>query len=116
VKGGPAPGPLAPLDAPRTWLKRCGTSSHPGARPQSDSRMQPASERRLYRAVTERRLIHDGNPELAAHVHAAVAKQTRRAWRVHRPGAEPIDAVVALAIALDRAEYVEQPVQLLGWL
>jgi hypothetical protein len=28
----------------------------------------------------------------------------------------PIDAVIALAIALDRAEHVEQPVQLLGWL
>jgi hypothetical protein len=25
-------------------------------------------------------------------------------------------AVIALAIALDRAEHVEQPVQLLGWL
>lgn len=83
--------------------------------PQSDSRMQPASER-LYRAVTERRLVHDGHPELAAHVHAAVAKQTRRGWRLHRPGSEPIDAAVALAIALERAEHVEPPVQLLGWL
>jgi phage terminase large subunit-like protein len=83
--------------------------------PQSDSRMQPASER-LYRAVTEGRLVHDGDPVLAQHVHAAVAKQTRRGWRLHRPGAEPIDAAVALAIGLDRAEHVEPPVQLLGWI
>jgi hypothetical protein len=26
--------------------------------------------------------FHDGDPELAAHVHAAVAKQTRRGWRL----------------------------------
>jgi phage terminase large subunit-like protein len=84
--------------------------------PQSDSRMQPASER-LHRAVTERRLVHDGHPELAEHVHAALAKTTRRGWRLHRPSDDrPIDAVIALAIALDRAEHVEQPVQLLGWL
>jgi hypothetical protein len=30
--------------------------------------------------------------------------------------AVPIDAVVALVIALGRAEHVEQPVQLYGWL
>lgn len=71
---------------------------------QSDSRMQPASER-LHRAIIERRLTHDGDAELAAHVHAATAKQTRRGWRLHRPGSEPIDAAVALAIALDRAAF-----------
>jgi hypothetical protein len=76
---------------------------------------QPPSER-LHRAVVERRLVHDGNPQLSEHVHATVAKQTRRGWRLHRPGAEPIDAAVALAIALDRAEHGEHPVQLLGWL
>jgi len=87
------------------------------AYPQSDSRMQPASER-LYRAIIERRLLHDGDAELAAHVHAATARTTRRGWRLHRPGPEPIDAAVALAIALDRAEqHIEQPpAQLLGWL
>jgi phage terminase large subunit-like protein len=87
------------------------------AMPQSDARMIPASER-LYRAVVEQRIVHDDDPTLAAHAHAATAKTTRRGWRLHRPGAEPIDAIVALAIALDRAEqHVEQPpAQLLGWL
>lgn len=47
---------------------------------------------------------------------AKVAKQTRRGWRLHRPGHEPIDAAIAPAIALDRAQHVEPPVQLLGWL
>jgi phage terminase large subunit-like protein len=86
--------------------------------PQSDSRMQPASER-LHRAVVERRLVHDGDLVLASHVHAATAKQTRRGWRLHRPGADPIDAAVALAIGLDRAEQPVpeiEPVRMLGWL
>jgi phage terminase large subunit-like protein len=85
--------------------------------PQSDARMIPASER-LHRAVIEQRLVHDGDLTLAQHVGAAVAKTTRRGWRLHRAGAEPIDAAIALAIALDRAEqHAEQPpAQLLGWL
>jgi len=83
--------------------------------PQSDSRMQPASER-LHRAIIERRIVHDGNPQLTEHVHATTARSTRRGWRLHRAGAEPIDAAVALAIALDRAEHVEEPVELLGWI
>jgi phage terminase large subunit-like protein len=85
--------------------------------PQSDARMIPASER-LARAVREQRLLHDGDERLSAHVHAATARTTRRGWRLHRPGSDPIDGIVALAVALDRAEsYAEQPApQLLGWL
>jgi phage terminase large subunit-like protein len=83
--------------------------------PQSDARLCPASER-LYRAVVEGRIVHDGHPQLAAHVRTAVAKQKRSGWRLHRAGRDPIDAVIALAMALDRAEHVQQPVQLLGWL
>jgi hypothetical protein len=78
-------------------------------------RHHKASEQ-LYSAVTERRLISTAIEPLAEHVHAATPKQGRRGWRLHRPGVEPIDAVAALAIALDRAEHVEPPAQLLGWL
>jgi hypothetical protein len=46
----------------------------------------------------------------------SLATALGRGWRFHRPGADPIDAVVALAIGLDRAEHVQPPVQLLGWL
>jgi hypothetical protein len=48
-------------------------------------------------------------------VDAAVAKQTRRGWRPHHPGGKPIGDAVALAIALERAEHVEPPVALRGW-
>ncbi len=81
------------------------------------SRMIPASER-LYRAVTERRLIHPDDARLNAHVHNAVAKQSRRGWRIDRPstGADHVDGVVALAMAVERAEHKPEPVRLLGWL
>jgi len=36
-------------------------------------------------------------------------------WGLHRAGREAIDAVIALAVALDRAEHREQPAQFLGW-
>jgi hypothetical protein len=78
--------------------------------------MHPASER-LHRAFIERAPDHARRQRaLAAHVHAAVAKQTRRGWRMHWLGAAPIDAAIALAVALDRAEHVAEPVKLLGWL
>ena len=61
--------------------------------------------------------MHDGDPVLAAHIHAAAAKQTRRGWRLYRPErSEPIDAAIALAMSLDRAEHRPEPVALLGWL
>jgi phage terminase large subunit-like protein len=84
--------------------------------PQSDSRMIPACER-LYDAVTQGRLVHADDPELNAHVHAAVARHSRRGWRLEAPDrSTPIDAVVALAMAIDRHAYKPQPVQLLAWL
>jgi phage terminase large subunit-like protein len=84
--------------------------------PQSDSRMIPASEC-LYDAVVHGRLVHPDDPELNAHVHAAVAKQSRRGWRLEKADrASKIDAVIALAMAVDRHAYQPEPVELLGWL
>jgi phage terminase large subunit-like protein len=84
--------------------------------PQSDSRMIPASER-LYDAIVHQRLVHPDDPQLNAHVHAAVARHSRRGWRLERPDRTTnIDAAVALAMALDRHAYQLQPVELLGWL
>jgi phage terminase large subunit-like protein len=84
--------------------------------PQSTTRMVPASER-LYAAVVERRLTHGNDPDLNAHVAGAIAKQTNRGWRLDKSerGAQ-IDAVVALAMALERAEAPDRPARLLGWL
>jgi phage terminase large subunit-like protein len=83
---------------------------------QTAARMVPASER-LYAAIVEGRLRHDGDPELARHVAAAVAKDTGRGWRIDKRGrTAQVDAVVALAMALERAEQPAPKAELLGWL
>jgi hypothetical protein len=57
---------------------------------------------------------------LDVHVAAAVAKQTQRGARIAHAGgrhsSNRIDAVIALAMAVDRAENQPEPVKLLGWL
>jgi phage terminase large subunit-like protein len=78
--------------------------------------MIPASSR-LHSAVVERRITHPNDPELNRHVATAVAKDSPRGWRLdkaHRTA--QIDAVIALAMAVERAEYKPAPAQLLGWL
>jgi hypothetical protein len=72
--------------------------------PQHDSRMIPASQR-LHDAITEGRLVHGDDPRLNAHVATAVAHHGRRGWRIDKANwADKIDAVIALAMALDRLE------------
>ncbi len=84
--------------------------------PQSNARMGPASER-LHAAIVERRLKHPGDPKLTAHVMAAVAKDTPRGWRIDKTTSRVnIDACVALAMAVERAEQRPPPVELLGWI
>jgi phage terminase large subunit-like protein len=87
--------------------------------PQFDSRMVPASER-LSAAILERRLKHPGDRVLDAHVAAAIAKKTARGARIARAGGRQpshrIDAVIALAMAVDRAENRPEPARLIGWL
>ncbi|KAA0275387.1 MAG: hypothetical protein EDQ89_00195 [Acidobacteria bacterium] len=84
--------------------------------PQSTTRMVPASER-LYAAVVEGRLRHPNADDLNAHVAAAIAKQTQRGWRIDKSDERAqIDAVVALCMALERAEQPAPEARLLGWL
>jgi len=86
--------------------------------PQHDGRMIPASQA-LHDAITEGRLVHPDDPQLNAHVAAAIAKQSRRSWRIDRAErGENIDGAIALAMAVDRAGFAahQQPAQLLGWL
>ncbi len=52
--------------------------------PQSDSRMIPASGA-LHRAVVERRLTLPAEPTLNQHATNAIARQSRRGWRIDRP-------------------------------
>jgi hypothetical protein len=72
--------------------------------------MIPTCER-LYDAIVHKRLVHPEDPELNAHVHAAIARHSRRGGRSAK-----IDAVVALAMAVDRQAFRPEPVELVGWL
>jgi phage terminase large subunit-like protein len=84
--------------------------------PQSDARLIPASDR-LYRAVVERRLVLPDHARLRQHAANAIARDTRRGWRIDKAErSAPIDALIALAMALERAEVRPEPVALLGWL
>jgi phage terminase large subunit-like protein len=84
--------------------------------PQSDTRMVPASLR-LYSAIVEQRLILPDNAELRQHAAAAIAKHGRRGWRLDKPErAANIDAIVALAMAVEAAEQKPAEVELIGWL
>jgi phage terminase large subunit-like protein len=78
--------------------------------------MIPASER-LYDAIVEQRLVHPDDPRLNAHVAAAIARHGRRGWRIDKANrSDKIDAVVALAMAVDRLENRPEPTRLVGWL
>jgi phage terminase large subunit-like protein len=84
--------------------------------PQHDARMIPASAR-LHAAIVEQRLTVPADAEFARHASEAIARHSRRGWRIDKPGPRVnIDAIVALAMAVERAEHRPEPVELLGWL
>lgn len=70
-------------------------------------RMAPATDR-LYAAVAERRVTHDGDETLAEHVGNCVPKRTPMGDLVHkdkRGSSRKIDAAVAAIVAHDRAAW-----------
>jgi phage terminase large subunit-like protein len=72
--------------------------------PQHDARMITASAR-LHAAIVEQRITLPDDPELARHAADAIARHSRRGWRIDKPNARSnIDAVIALAMAVERAE------------
>jgi hypothetical protein len=78
--------------------------------------MIPASAR-LDAAIIERRIMLPDDQELARHASEAIARHSRRGWRIDKPNPRAnIDAVIALPMAVERAEQVPEPVELLGWL
>ncbi len=84
--------------------------------PQHDARMIPASQR-LHDAIVEQRIVHPNDERLNRHVAATIARHGRRGWRLDKANrSDKIDAVVALAMALDRIENRPQPTRLVGWL
>jgi hypothetical protein len=84
--------------------------------PQSETRMTRCSEG-LHRLIVEGRLRHPGVAELDRHVASAIAKPTPRGWRLIKSSeVVQIDAVIALAMAAERAEFTPPVVQILGWI
>jgi phage terminase large subunit-like protein len=84
--------------------------------PQQDARMIPASSR-LHAAIVEQRITLPDDPELARHAADAIARHSRCGWRIDKPNPRVnIDGVIALCMAVERAEYRPEPVELLGWL
>ncbi|MGI5951822.1 MAG: terminase large subunit domain-containing protein [Brooklawnia sp.] len=70
-------------------------------------RMAPATDR-FYAAVVDRKLTHDGDARLAAHIAHCVAKRTPMGDLVtkdKRGSPRKIDAAVAAIVALDRAAH-----------
>ena len=67
--------------------------------PQTHARMAPASQG-LYELIVQRRLRHDGDPALAAHIREAVAAAVPDGgWRLAKgPARRPIDGAIALAM------------------
>jgi phage terminase large subunit-like protein len=73
--------------------------------PQNDARMVPASQN-LYDLVMGGRIRHGGVAEITEQVMAAGIRETARGWRLEKKkSAAPIDAVIALAIAAQLAEF-----------
>ncbi len=71
--------------------------------PQSNERMAPAAADLRQAILTDKAFEHDGDPILAAHIMAAVAKDVgTEAFKLVKSKANgpPIDACVALAGAL----------------
>lgn len=83
---------------------------------QQDARMVPASAG-LYDAIVHKRVVLPDDPILATHAANAIARHSRRGWRIDRPPSRPhIDAIIALAMCVDIATHRPEPVKLLGWL
>ncbi len=87
--------------------------------PMTDTRTIPASAA-LHKAIVNRELVLPDDPKLREHAGNAIAKQSRRGWRIDKPGRSQtsgnIDGVVALMVAYDIKENAPEPVQVLGWI
>lgn len=67
--------------------------------PQSHERMVPACGH-LFELIVGGTAAHDGDPDLGAHVGAAVKREAERGWTLSKGRSKaPIDATVALAMA-----------------
>lgn len=83
--------------------------------PRFDQRLVPATDR-LFRAVTERRLVHPNDPAMNAHLDGSIMRDTRRGVRIDKRAGHNNDAIVALLMAVDRMEHKPPRVALIGWI
>jgi phage terminase large subunit-like protein len=86
--------------------------------PQSDARACPASAR-LHEAIRRGQLTLPDDPALRRQALAAVQRHSRRGWRIDRATRRPqdaVDGIVALMMALERADSAPAPARLVGWL
>lgn len=73
--------------------------------PQNDTRMVPATGL-LYDLIIEQRLVLDDCPTCLEQLCAAGVSESARGWRLHKKRSRsPIDAAVALAMAVQLAEW-----------
>lgn len=90
-----------------TWQKAHGERKVVEFNTGFRKRMAPATDR-FYQAVTERRLSHDGNPRLAAHIAHAVANPSPQGDVISkdkRNSKRKIDLAVAAIVAVDRSAF-----------
>jgi len=90
-----------------TWAARHGERRVVEWNTAAAARMAPATDR-LYQAVVEQTVTHDGDARLAAHVAHCVAKSTPMGSLVSkdkRGSPRKIDAAVAAIVAVDRAAF-----------
>lgn len=92
------------------WAKRYGEGRVLEWNTAHAQRMAPATDR-MYQAVTEKTVSHDGDARLAMHVAHCVAKRTPMGDLVSkdkRGSPRKIDAAVAAIVAFDRAAWHQQ--------
>jgi phage terminase large subunit-like protein len=82
---------------------------------QSSRRMAEAYAA-FFTAVQDGRVVHGRDDVVAAHVEATQATMTERGWRIGRQRMQRIDALVAMCMALWRADRDESPASyVLSW-
>lgn len=99
---------------PRYFERSAGILSGKGlsviALDQSSAAM-PRALQAFYNAVSERRIVHGGDPILTAHVTNAAGSMTERGWKVSKlpsyKGRRKIDGLIAAVMAHAYAERVE---------
>lgn len=72
--------------------------------------MIPASSR-LHAAIVEQRIVLPDDRELARQASNAIPQHSRRGWRIGKPRKE---SIIALCMAVERAEFQPGPVELIG--